>query len=143
METRSFPAVLDSLVEMRRFARDVALIARVGEKKSYQLQLAVDEIATNIISYGYGDLGPSSTITMSCDIRDGRLVVTLEDQAPAFDPREVLQPETEDVKKPLEERRIGGLGIYLAVNGVDRFDYRREGGSNVNIFEVGTAHDRS
>ena len=136
MDKRSLPAVLDSLAELRRFAREAATAAGVDESKSYQLQLAVDEIATNIISYGYGDAGASSLVTISSEVRDGRLVVTLEDTAPAFDPRDRSLPEAEDLERPLEERGIGGLGIFLAVNGVERFDYRREGERNLNIFEV-------
>lgn len=136
MDTRSFPAVLDSLAGLRRFARDAAAAAGVDEAKSYQLQLAVDEIATNIVSYGYRNAGASSLVTIRSEVRDDRLVVTLEDTAPAFDPRDKSLPEAEDLEQPLEERGIGGLGIFLAVNGVDRFDYRREGDRNLNIFEV-------
>ena len=36
---------------------------------------------------------------------------------------------------------MGGLGIFLAIQGVDRFDYRREDGSNINVFEIRTRHD--
>lgn len=137
MDKRSFPAVLDSLTELRRFAREAAAVAGVDETKSYQLQLAVDEIATNIINYGFAETDTSSVVTISSEVRDGRLVVTLEDTAPAFDPRSSALPEAEDLERPLEERGIGGLGIFLAVSGVDHFDYRREGDRNLNIFEVG------
>jgi anti-sigma regulatory factor (Ser/Thr protein kinase) len=136
MDKRSLPAVLDSLTELRRYAKDAAAEAGIDDARSYQLQLAVDEIATNIISYGYGDTGASAVISISSEVRDDALVVTLEDQAPAFDPRSMRMPEAAELAKPLEERTIGGLGILLAVQGVDRFDYRREGGRNLNIFEV-------
>ena len=53
--------------------------------------------------------------------------VTLEDKSPAFDPRTMQMPEAEDLARPLEERRIGGLGIFLAFQGVDRFEPPREG----------------
>lgn len=141
MEKRSLPAVLDSLAELRRYAKDAAAEAGIDDARSYQLQLAVDEIATNIISYGYGDAGASAVISISSEIREGALLVTLEDQAPAFDPRTMRTPEADELAKPLEERNIGGLGIFLAVQGVDRFDYRREGDRNFNIFEVKTHRD--
>lgn len=141
MDKLSLPAMLDSLAELRRYARDAAAGAGIGEDKSYQLQLAVDEIATNIISYGYKGAGPTAEISIFGEIRDDALVITLEDRAPAFDPRTARMPNAEELSKPLEERTIGGLGIYLATEGVDRFDYRREGGRNLNIFEVGRRHD--
>jgi serine phosphatase RsbU (regulator of sigma subunit)/anti-sigma regulatory factor (Ser/Thr protein kinase) len=136
MDKLTLPAVLGSLAELRRYARDAAAGAGISEDRSYQLQLAVDEIATNIISYGYKDAGPTAQIVIGGEIRDDALVVTLEDRAPAFDPRSRQMPSAEQLAKPLEERDIGGLGIYFAIEGVDRFDYRREGERNLNIFEV-------
>jgi anti-sigma regulatory factor (Ser/Thr protein kinase) len=141
MEKRSLPAVLDSLAELRRYVKEAAGGARIDEARTYRLLLAVDEIATNIISYGYKDVCASAVISIGGEIRDDALVITLEDQARAFDPRTVHLPDTEDLAKPLEERAIGGLGIFLAIQGVDRFDYRREGDRNVNIFEVRIGHD--
>lgn len=141
MDKLSLPAVLDSLAELRRYARNAAASAGIDEDRSYHLQLAVDEIATNIISYGYKDAAPSAEISISGEITADVLVITLEDQAPAFDPRVRQMPNAEDLARPLEERRIGGLGIYLATQGVDRFDYRREGERNLNIFEVRVRHE--
>lgn len=140
MDKLTLPAVLDSLAELRRYAKEAAASAGIGEDRSYQLQLAVDEIATNIISYGYKDGGSTAQIVIRGEITDDALVITLEDRAPAFDPRTMQMPNAEDLSKPLEERTIGGLGIYLATEGVDRFDYRREEGRNLNIFEVRRRH---
>jgi serine/threonine-protein kinase RsbW len=141
MEKRSLPAVLDSLSEIRRYVGEAAASAGIEAARAYQLQLAVDEIATNIILYGYKDAGASAVISIGSKFSDGALVITLEDQAPAFDPRTMQMPEAEDLARPLEERRVGGLGIFLAIQGVDRFEYRREHGANINVFEVRTAHE--
>jgi len=141
MEKRSLPAVLDSLTELRRYVKDAADGAGIDAARSYQPQLEVDEIATNAIVYGYRDVSASAVILISGEMRDGVLVITLEDRAQAFDPRTMQMPEAEDLAKPLEERTIGGLGIFLATQGVDRFDYRREGDRNLNIFEVRSGHD--
>ena len=115
--------------------------AGVDEAKAYQLQLAVDEIATNIILYGYKDAGELAAISVGSEMTGDALIITLKDQAAPFDPRTMQMPEAEDLAKPLEERRIGGLGIFLAFQGVDRFEYRHEDGSNVNVFEVRIRHD--
>jgi serine/threonine-protein kinase RsbW len=140
MDKLSLPAVLDSLAQVRHYVKEAAARAGIDEERSYKLQLAADEIATNIISYGYKNAGPSAEISIGGEIRDDTLVITLEDRAPAFDPRTTPMPDAEDLAKPLEERAIGGLGIYLATQGVDRFDYRREGDRNINIFEVRIGH---
>jgi anti-sigma regulatory factor (Ser/Thr protein kinase) len=136
MEKLSVPAALDSLAAIRHYAREAATRAGIDAERAYKLQLAVDEVATNIISHGYKDAGPSAVISISSEIRANSLVVTLEDHAPAFDPRTVRLPDAEDLATPLEDRPIGGLGLFLAIQGVDRFDYRREGNLNLNIFEV-------
>jgi anti-sigma regulatory factor (Ser/Thr protein kinase) len=136
MEKLSVPAVLESLAELRRYAKDAADGAGVDAARSYRLQLAVDEIATNAILYGYKNNGASAVITIGGEVKDGALVITLEDHAPAFDPRSVPMPRAEDLVKPLEERNIGGLGIFLTIQGVDHFDYHREGDRNLSIFAV-------
>ena len=141
MEKRSLPAELASLSELRRYVAEAASSAGIDEAKAYKLQLAVDEIATNIILHGYEDAGASALVSIGSEMSDDALIITLEDKAPAFDPHTMEMPEEADLAKPLEERRMGGLGIYLAFQGVDRFDYRRENDSNINVFEVRTRHD--
>ncbi|UCH24835.1 MAG: ATP-binding protein [Trueperaceae bacterium] len=134
METLIVPASMDNLTSIRNYVKEAASAAGVSDEKLYQLQLAADEIATNIITYGYS--GKGGEISVRGEIEDDALTITLEDSGPAFDPRERELPSEEDLSKPLEERAIGGLGIFLAVQGVDRFDYRREGGKNVNALTV-------
>jgi serine/threonine-protein kinase RsbW len=141
VEKRSLPAELDSLAELRSYVKEAAGGAGIDEARAYKLQLAVDEIATNTILYGYKDVGASAVISIGGEIRDGALVITLEDHAQAFDPRTMHMPDAEDLVKPLEERTMGGLGIFLAIQGVDRFDYRREGDRNLNTFEVRIGHE--
>jgi anti-sigma regulatory factor (Ser/Thr protein kinase) len=141
VEKRSLPAELDSLAELRRYVKEAAVGAGIDEARAYKLQLTVDEIATNIILYGYKDVAASAVISIGGEIRDNALVITLEDHAQAFDPHTVSMPDPADLAKPLEERAIGGLGIFLAIHGVDRFEYRREGDRNLNIFEVRIGHD--
>jgi len=137
-EPLTLPATLDSLAQVRQFIRDAAERAGVDQRRTYNLQLALDEITTNVIVYGYASMKQQGTIVLHAEQQGDALVVTLEDWGPPFDPRTRELPDEEDLSRPLEERGIGGLGIFLAVKGVDRFDYRREGDRNLNIFEVKT-----
>jgi anti-sigma regulatory factor (Ser/Thr protein kinase) len=132
----AFPGQLDSLGLIRGYVKDAAASCSLGTAPAYQLMLAVDEIATNIILHGYQEHGLSGELVVSCAAGDGLLRITLEDTAAPFDPRAVPLPGAEDLARPLDDRPMGGLGIYLTVNGVDRFDYRREGDRNINLFEV-------
>ena len=94
-------------------------------------QLAVEEVITNIIVHGYekpgnGDppLRPISPVTAS------RYSIT--DTAPRFDPLSIPEP---DLDADIDERRIGGLGIYLVRQVMDRISYRYENGKNVLTME--------
>jgi anti-sigma regulatory factor (Ser/Thr protein kinase) len=134
MEKLTLPASLNVLEKIRNYTAEAASAAGVSEEQAYNLQLAVDEIATNIITYGYREQG--GELSVCGEIEGDSLIITLEDSGPAFDPRERELPSEEDLSKSLEERAIGGLGIFLALQGVDQFDYRREGEKNVNILTV-------
>jgi anti-sigma regulatory factor (Ser/Thr protein kinase) len=130
------PASLDSLGRIRAFAREAAQRAGVDARRSYGLQLALDEIATNVVNYGYGPAGTDARLALRAEVVGGSLVVTLEDWGQPFDPRTREFPGEEELARPLEEREPGGLGIMLAIQGVDRFDYRRVGDRNETVFEV-------
>lgn len=111
----------------------------MGEGAVYRLALAVDEIATNIITHGYEEQGLSGEIKVSIERIDQRLTVVLEDTGTAYDPRTRTLPTAEDLDLPLEDREIGGLGIFLALQGVDCFDYQRSDNVNRNIFGMNLA----
>ena len=83
-----------------------------------EIQIAVDEACTNIIQHAYS--GKGGIITISCKLQDDDLVITIRDEGRPFDPGSVPLP---DVEANLEERRIGGLGIYLMRKLMDDVSY--------------------
>ncbi len=136
MEPMTFPASLDSLSPLRKYVGDAAEGTGLSKEATYKLQLIVDEIATNIISYGYGDSGLSGDIIIAGEVLDNKLRITLEDTGREFDLSKKELPSEDDLEKPLEEREIGGLGIFLTMRDVDNFNYKRIGDRNYNIFEM-------
>lgn len=136
MESKRFAGTLNSLGLIREYVTSAARTAGLDKKATYKLSLAVDEIATNIILYGYEEAGRSGVLDVYVDMGERQVTVTLEDDGEPFDPRQRKLPENEDLDRPLEERPIGGLGLYLAFEGVDEFRYERAGGRNRNIFVV-------
>lgn len=134
MESKSFPGVVDSLDPLRDYIGVLAEKAGLGKKPTYSLMLAIDEIATNIILYGYERAGLSADFSVLSEITDDALTVILEDVAAAFDPLARELPDEEALARSLEEREIGGLGIFLTVNGVDEFSWEYVDGKNRNKF---------
>ncbi|MCY4546810.1 MAG: ATP-binding protein [Defluviicoccus sp.] len=129
-------------------ANDAAEIARVAERidgfcaaggvepsVAYAVNLALDELLSNIISYGYQD-EEAHRIELAVRRDGGTLVVTIVDDSIEFDPRQV--PDT-DTDAPLHERDPGGLGLLLVSTMMDSVDYRREDGRNVTTLTKGPA----
>lgn len=112
----------------------------LSEQATYRLCLAVDEIATNIVTYAYDRAGRSGDLTVWADSNDVDLRIILQDWGDPFDPREMAPPD--DLDKPPDQRRNGGLGIFLAMWGVDEFYYQRESTHNQSTFVVHLTPDQ-
>ncbi len=136
MPTLSVPAELPSLTLIQGLVTKAARQAGLDESAIFRLNLAVEEIVGNIMTHGYAEQGLRGDIRVSTEIDEDRLVVELQDQAIAFDPTERRLPSAQDLARSVEDRVIGGLGIFLALRGIDGFRYERAGGSNRNILEM-------
>ena len=130
------PGELASLEAIGKYVMDAAAEAGLDRRASYRLRLAVDEVATNSITYGYQQKGLKGDVVVKSSLDDQSLVITVEDGAPPFDPRPREELEKETIDLPLEERQIGGLGVFLAMQGVDEFRYEYRDNRNRNIFVV-------
>lgn len=98
--------------------RDRALPERLVS----DLAFACEEVVTNIISYGYGD-EQEHTISIVIETRPGEIRMTIEDDGFAFNP---LQQGDPDISLSLDERDIGGLGLFLVKRLMDEAIYVRE-----------------
>ncbi|MBD2164609.1 ATP-binding protein [Calothrix membranacea FACHB-236] len=136
MTTLTLPGTLDSLGAIAKYVMEAAQTAGLDKKATYKLRLAVDEIASNIIIHGYEEAHLEGEIDVSADIDESRLTIIIEDTGAKYDPYETVAVEEEQLKKPLDERPIGGLGVYLAIQGVDKYLFERVGNRNRNIFIV-------
>ncbi|GAB2558070.1 ATP-binding protein [Spirosoma aerophilum] len=138
MERKTFPGTFDSLEGIRQVVKEEARQAGLSKKATYNLMLAIDEIATNIIMHGYEENNLEGPIDVLSEFENGALTVTLEDDAPPFDPLQRESLSEEFFARPLEERPIGGMGIHLTIKAVDEFKYTFSDNRNHNIFIVKT-----
>ncbi|MGD1909775.1 MAG: ATP-binding protein [Rivularia sp. (in: cyanobacteria)] len=125
---------LESLEQLSNYIITAAKKANLDKKATYKLRLAVDEIATNIVIHGYEEAGIQGDIVCQAELNEKTLSIYLEDTGSEYDATQEEQPL--DLYKPLVERHIGGLGVYLAISGVDKYIYERLGNVNRNIFVV-------
>lgn len=133
--TLKIPGRHESLAVISAFIWAVAEDAGLDRRRAYRLRLAVDEIASNIIDHGYGDETiDTDPIYLWAEISETEVSITIEDNAPPFDPTQ--QPEPDDLNLPPEEREPGGYGVYLMMRVVDEVRYEYVNGHNVNRLSV-------
>jgi serine/threonine-protein kinase RsbW len=120
--------------EVERLSR---LVEAFGEAEGlptesiFSVNLALDEVVTNIIRYAYDD-GRKHSIVIRLALEDGVLSAQVEDDGRAFNPLEMPPP---DITASIEDRPIGGLGIHLVRSVMNSVEYRREDGRNVLIMK--------
>jgi anti-sigma regulatory factor (Ser/Thr protein kinase) len=129
MSTELAVTLANDLTEIPRLATLVESFFRdhgIDSGFAVNVNLALDEVLTNIISYGYRDAS-AHTINVTLVLEKDVVKATVEDDACAFDPRTALPP---DIESPLEARPLGGLGVHLVRQLMDRIEYVRSNGRN-------------
>jgi serine/threonine-protein kinase RsbW len=109
-------AMIESFVQAQGGSRETV----------HDLAVVLDEVLNNIIAYGYGP-GERGDILVRATVRDGRIVVEVEDSGRPFDPLTAPAP---DLTAPLRDRKVGGLGILFVKELMDDIAYARVGGTN-------------
>ena len=119
--------------DIREMSRIIDAITHIADSVScppvvvHDVTLAMEEIFSNIVFYGFGD-DLDHHITLHLVIEGDALILTLQDEGIPFNP---LNVQIGPRDKPLEERDKGGMGITLAKNLMDQMEYRRERGKNI------------
>jgi serine/threonine-protein kinase RsbW len=128
MKSVQFAAKFEFLDEIREFVGEIARNGGFSDKDVYNIQLATDEAASNIIEHAYENR-PDGVLDLSCGVKGDRITIVLIDYGESFDPSEVPLP---DLKADLSDRKIGGLGIFLMRKLMDEVHYEpRPDKSNV------------
>ncbi len=96
-------------------------------KMVFSLNLVLEELITNVIFYGFDD-DRVHEIDITMQLDEDILLLQIEDDGKPFDPFKVDSPG--DLNKSLEERQIGGLGIYFVRGIMDTYTYERTEGKN-------------
>ncbi|MEL6525733.1 MAG: ATP-binding protein [Chloroflexota bacterium] len=132
------PATLASIESAMGFVMSAAVDVSFPATKQYGLRLAVEEFLVNSIRHGYIAHELVGEIHIHVELSSDYFVVTIVDSAPPFNPESLVEPES--LHKPAEERVIGGLGVYIAMQQLDKYHYKYQDGKNKNtlVFECPT-----
>lgn len=96
-------------------------------KELAQINVAVDELYCNIASYAYPDSQGTADIIVQSP-QNNTVAITFEDGGVPYDPLKKPDP---DVTLGAEERKIGGLGIYIVKKTMDSVEYKYQDNKNV------------
>lgn len=98
----------------------------VSESVAFRINLALEELLTNTIKYGYADHGPHEIVIELQQFGD-RVTVEIIDDGKPFDLTQAPMP---DLDAPVEQRAIGGLGLHFVRTMMDEVRYCRDGSCN-------------
>lgn len=98
------------------------------EDLRFKIRLSIEETVENVVQYAYKDSIGWMEVETNLDDKALMLTVTLKDAGKPFNPLEMPDP---DITLSVEEREIGGLGIYLCKQLMDEVTYRYEDGCNI------------
>lgn len=94
----------------------------------FKFQLSMDELMTNVISYGFEGVDAEPVITVDISLDEHKIAVTIRDNGRPFNPLE--DATAPDLSLDAEHRPIGGLGIHLTKAFIDTLAYERVDGFN-------------
>lgn len=136
MESRTVPASMEYLDEV--MAPLDAFLCEEGcpEDDRRLVEVSVEELFTNIASYAYGPDGGS--LRLDYEIREGQaggkaektVWLRFSDRGVPYDP---FAREDPDIRLPIEERPVGGLGVYMVKRFMDDVSYTWKDGCNVTV----------
>lgn len=126
MIERVFEAKVENLDEVLGFMEDELLSHGCSMKLVMPINISLEEMYVNIASYAY--VPETGNAIIRVDFVDDDVVIQLEDTGMEFNP---LAKEDPDINASVEERGIGGLGIYMVKKYMDKCEYERRDGKNI------------
>lgn len=121
-------AVINDVTAATEFLEEELTKLGCSMKTVIQCNVALDEIFSNIVNYGYPDAPGPVTVKLREAFEPHRVYICFEDSGIPYDP---LQNEDPDVTLSAEERDAGGLGIFMVKKTMDEVQYRYENGKNI------------
>ena len=128
MKEITLDATLENLDEVLAFVDSCLEELECPMKAQMQIDVAVEEIFVNIASYAYEPQTGSATVRLEIKQDPKSVVITFLDRGVPYNPAAKEDP---DISLPAEERKIGGLGIYMVKKSMDKMLYERRGEHNI------------
>lgn len=128
MREKTVQATLENLDEVMAFVEEQMEVYHCSMKMQMQIAVAVEEIYVNIASYAYREQKGNARIRVQSGEEPLQIIITFEDDGIPYNP---LLKEDPDITLSAEERKIGGLGIYIVKKSMDQVEYHYQNGKNI------------
>ena len=145
MDEKEMQVELDLKCDLSEIGRIAEKVEELGESHDWPMNwifntnLALDELITNVINYAFAETTDGQEIKLTLTQTEGSLIVVLEDNGLEFDP--FVEADQPDIEADLEDRAIGGLGVFFVKSLVDEATYEREGDRNVVTLVLNSPED--
>lgn len=126
MKTQTFKPHIESIHAIQEFVTGFLPSDRYGPERVAEIELVIEEIVLNVINYGFEERTDGAIDIGLDDIKEG-IRITISDNGCSFNPLEQKPP---DLEADLDERQVGGLGIFFVRQLVKEMRYSRENGKN-------------
>ena len=123
------PAAMDQIETVTDFVNGWLDRHECQETVQIQLDIAVDEVFSNIVRYAYGSGTGTATVRIGAEEETGMISITFIDGGTPFNPLEKEMPDTTGLRA--RERPIGGLGLFIIKKKMDRIIYDYQDGKNI------------
>ncbi len=128
MVERMFEAKVENLQDVLAFVDGLLEQYECPMKIQMQVDVAVEEIFVNIAQYAYPNKNGTAKVGIEVTEPSRKLSIIFKDSGIPYDP--LAKPDP-DISLPVQERQIGGLGIYMAKKVMDDMMYQRIDGQNI------------
>lgn len=131
-KTRDFKADDDSVESVQEYVMETCTLFGASNKVAYQLSLITEEIFVNVAHYAYGDEKGICSVDVNFDTDKKYLELVFMDSGKPFNP---IEKEDPDITLSADQRKIGGLGIFIVKQISDNISYKYE--NDKNILQIG------
>ncbi|MBR6297945.1 MAG: ATP-binding protein [Candidatus Gastranaerophilales bacterium] len=132
LNTLELKASIENFAQLSDRWHNIAASWDLNSALINKIDVCLEEIYVNIASYAYDD--KEGTAKISFDKQDNEITLKFEDEGIYYNP---LQKEDPDITLSLEERPIGGLGIFMVKEMSKDIEYKREDNKNILILKFG------
>lgn len=126
MKELKVAAKVENIELVTDFVNELLESADCPMKAQMQIDIAIDELFSNIALYAYAS--GEGKVTVRAEVQSGLVSISFIDEGIPYDP---LSAKTPDTSLPAEEREIGGLGIHIVKKTMDDLRYEYKDGRNI------------